>query len=153
MLLSDKRKLPPGIYVNEEFLLEIKKTHDRLRPILKLAKSIPELKDKSRMEKDKPVNNGVRYGLDDLGKLPPELAPYKATKKTNDQIIAFQGELSPCSNFHRSPFHLDDACFTSAEQWIQFQKSRLFNDYQTAEEIMQTDNPNEIEAKVQNLRI
>ena len=33
-LLSRKRNLPAGIYVNEEYPLEIKKTRDRLRPIL-----------------------------------------------------------------------------------------------------------------------
>ena len=33
-LLSCKRNLPSGIYVNEEYPIEIKKTRDRLRPIL-----------------------------------------------------------------------------------------------------------------------
>ena len=60
------------------------------------------------MENDKFVINGVRDRLEDLVKLPPELAPYKAAEKSNNQFIAFQGELSPISNFHRSPFQLDD---------------------------------------------
>ena len=93
------------------------------------------------MENNNLMINGVRYSLDDLSKLPPELAPYKASKKSNNQYIAFQGELFPCRNFHRSPFQLDDTCFTSAKQWIQFQKSRLFNDNQMAEEIMQASKP------------
>ena len=96
------------------------------------------------MENDKLVINGIRYGLDDLSKLPPELAPYKAAEKSNEQFITFQGELSLYSNLHRSPFQLDDTWFISAEQWIQFQRSKLFNDNQTAEEIMQMDNPYEI---------
>ena len=37
-LLANKRQLPSGIYVNEEFPLNIKKNQDTLRPILKLPK-------------------------------------------------------------------------------------------------------------------
>ena len=53
------------------------------------------------MENDKLVINGIKYGLEDLNKLPAELAPYKAAEKSNDQYIAFQGELLPYSNFHK----------------------------------------------------
>ena len=48
MFMRGKKKLPTGIYVNQEFPLEVKKADDRLRPILKLAKSIPELKEKKQ---------------------------------------------------------------------------------------------------------
>ena len=89
MLMSRKRKLPVDIYVNEEYPPDIKKVWDRLRPILKLAKSLPDLKDKSCMENDKLVINRIKYGLEDLNKLPVELAPYKVTEKSNDQYIAF----------------------------------------------------------------
>ena len=66
--------------MNEEYPPDIKKAQDRLRLIFKLAKSLPDLKDKSCMENDKLVINGIKYGLEDLNKLPVELAPYKATK-------------------------------------------------------------------------
>ena len=33
MLLGSKKKLPAGIYVNEDFLLDVKRARDRLRPI------------------------------------------------------------------------------------------------------------------------
>ena len=102
MLMSGKCKLPVGIYVNEEYPIDIKKTRDRLRPILKLAKSKPEYCEKSRMENDKLVTNGIKYSWDDPEQLPPDLAPYKVAEKSNDHHIAFQGALSPYSNFHHS---------------------------------------------------
>ena len=48
-LLENKRNLPPGIYVNDEYPLEIKINRDTLRPILRLAKSLPNYRDKSKI--------------------------------------------------------------------------------------------------------
>ena len=42
LFLSCKCKLPAGIYANEEYPIHIKRTRDRLLPILRLAKSQPE---------------------------------------------------------------------------------------------------------------
>ena len=150
-LLSRKRNLPAGIYVNEEYPIEIKKTRDRLRPILRLAKSLPEYKDKSRLEYDRLVIDGKRYGIGDLHRLPSDLAPYKTAEKTNEKYIAFHGEHSPYSNFHYSPFVLNNTKYVNAEQWIQHQKSLLFNDNDTANKILETDNPYEIKQLSRNI--
>ena len=40
--LSNKHQLPNGIYVNKEYPLHIKHSQDKLRPILRLAKSLPQ---------------------------------------------------------------------------------------------------------------
>ena len=40
--LSNKRNLPNGIYANEEYPIHIKHNRDKLRPILCLAKSLPQ---------------------------------------------------------------------------------------------------------------
>ena len=103
----------------------MKKNHDTLRPILKLAKSLPEYHDKSKLENDKLIINGTVYTIQDLNQLPSELAPYKATQKTNETTIGFQGELSPWSNFHNSPFEMDEMRFKTAEHWIQYTKAKL----------------------------
>ena len=96
--MSIKNKLPHGIYINNEFSIPVKRIRDKLRPILLLAKSLPEYREKSKLEGDHLVINGTKYGIGDLSKLPSELAPYKAAQKENDQYIAFHGEMSPyCS--------------------------------------------------------
>ena len=41
LFLLSKRKLPSGIYPNEELPAHVKRRRDRLMPIFKLAKSIP----------------------------------------------------------------------------------------------------------------
>ena len=103
------------------------------------------------MENDKLVINGKKYGIDNLHRLPSELASYKTAEKTNEKYIAFHGEHSPYSNFHHSPFVLNDTKYANAEQWIQHQKSLLFNDNDTANKILKTDNPYEVKELSQNL--
>ena len=124
-----KNKLPTGIYINNEYPLHVKKIRDTLRPILRLAKSNPRYTEKSKLEGDHLVINGTRYGMSDLNKLPSDLAPFKAAQKEDNSHIAFHGELSPYSNFHRSTFVLHDHQFHSMEQWIQYQKALLFGEF------------------------
>ena len=144
-LLYNKHQLPNGIYVNEEFPMNIKKNRDTPRPILKLAKSLPEYQDKCKINQDRLIVNGITYTVHDLHQLPPELAPYKASQKTNETTIGFQGELSPWSNFHNSPFEVDGLMFNTAEHWIQYTKVQYFEDKTTVECILDCKTP--LEAK------
>ena len=145
-LLYYKWQLPSGIYVKEEFPLNIKKNLDILRPILKLAKSLPEYQDKCKLNQDKLIVNGITYTVHDLHCLPPELAPYKASQKTNATTIGFQGELSPWSHFHNSPFEINGHMFNTAEHWIQYTKALFFEDKTMAECILDSETP--LEAKM-----
>ena len=139
-LLENRRNLPIGVYVNEEFPLEIKRNRDTLRPILKLAKSLPAYRDKSKLVDDKLIINGSAYTVHNLHQLPTDLAPYKATQKVNDSVIGFSEELSPWSNLHKSPFEIKGIKFTTAEHWIQYTKSNLFGDTLTSNQILNSEN-------------
>ena len=63
-----------------------------------------------------------------MHKLPPDLAAYKAAQKTDDDTIGFFSELSPWSNFHHSPFTLEDKLFPTTEHWIQYSNACYFHD-------------------------
>ena len=65
-IMAIKNKLPQGIYINNEYSTHVKRQRDSLRPILKLAKSIPEYREKSKLEGDHLVINGIKYGIEDL---------------------------------------------------------------------------------------
>ena len=60
-LIISKCNLPNGIFVNEEFPLHIKRKRDILRPILRLAKSLPEYHTKCKLENDCLIINGMIY--------------------------------------------------------------------------------------------
>ena len=99
---------------------------------MKLTKSLPQYRDKSRLENGRLILNSIGYTLNELGKFPPDLAAYKAAEKSDSETIVFQGELSPWSNFHHAPFIINNQRFMTSEHWIQFQKALLFGDSATA---------------------
>ena len=139
LFLSCKCKLPAGIYANEEYPIHIKRTRNRLLPILRLAKSQPEYREKSKLDGDSLLINGTRYTIDDLDRLPPDIATHKAAEKMNETHIVFSGELSPYSNFHPCSFIIDDQTYHSSEQYIQYQKALTFGDSYVANKILKTD--------------
>ena len=132
-------KLPAGIYANEEYPIHVKRTWDKLLPILKLAKSLPAYHEKSRLDGDKLVINGTRYSVDELDRLPAEIAAYKAAEKSNDSHIIFAGELSPYSNFHPSSFTIKGQTYHSSEQYIQYQRVLTFSDSYVANKILNAE--------------
>ena len=99
-IMQHKKNLPTGIYINEEFPLEVKRNRDKLRPIWKLAKSQSAYRDRCKLSGDRLVINGITYTVNDLHTLPEDLAPYKSAQHENHEFIAFHGEHSPWSNFH-----------------------------------------------------
>ena len=60
-LYRNKKHLPKGIYIDWEYTEETEKTRKLLRPILRLAKSIPKYKGKSKLEDDFLVVQGKKY--------------------------------------------------------------------------------------------
>ena len=74
-VMKNKRKLPDGIYINDEYPIEVKRNRDILRPILKLAKGIPHYRDKCKLTGDRLIVNSITYTVDDMTKLPADLAP------------------------------------------------------------------------------
>ena len=95
------------------------------------------------MENDKLIINGIGYTMNEIGKLPPDLAAYKAAEKSDSESIIFHGELSPWLNFHHAPFTINNQRFVTSEHWIQFQKALLFGDSVMANKILQCDTPYE----------
>ena len=122
-----------------------------LRPILKLAKRNPEYKGKCKLENDCLIIKGNKYTTDTLNRLPIDLAPYKCAQHTSETHTIFHGHHTPLSNFHSSPFTLEGQEFKSAEQYIQYKKSCHFNDYNTAEKILNSKDPYEAKTLSRNI--
>ena len=139
--LSCKMKLPTGIFDNEELPPHTKRRRDCLMPIYRLAKSIPHYCEKCRLINDKLIINGNSYHIEDISKLPADLAACKVAEKSNDSHLVFMGKLSPYSNFHHSPFIVNGQRFHSSEQWVQYQKALTFGDSFTTNQILHCETP------------
>ena len=60
-LFRNKKHLPKGIYIDWEYTEETEKSRKILQPILRLAKTLPNYKDKSKLEEDALIIHGKRY--------------------------------------------------------------------------------------------
>ena len=109
-----------------------------------MAKSLPQYREKLRLQGDKLVINGTHYGVKDILRLPPDLAAYKAAQKSDSTTIVFHGELSPYSNFHSIPFVIDGQKFPTSKHYIQYSKAMMFGDTFTANAILKATAPYEV---------
>ena len=128
--------LTGGLYVDREFNLEMKNSRRILRPIIRAAKMKPEYRYKSRMENDKLVIDGKKYGVNDLNLLPQKLHPFEVTTKSNEETLGFFGELCPFSNFYPAQFTHEGIKYNSSEQLIQYKKALYCGDNTTAMKIL-----------------
>ena len=62
------------------------------------------------------------------------------TSRTNEETLAFFGELNPLSNFHPCKFDLEGESFNSSEQYIQWRKANFCDDKIAMEHILNCKN-------------
>ena len=124
------------MYINREYNDETESARRLLRPILKASKQYSEYKTTSRLDGDKLVINGRRYGKNNLQQLPDKLKPMKVSSREDANTIGFFGELCPFSNFYEAEFIWNGSIYHCSEQYIQHQKAKYCGDTAAANEIM-----------------
>ena len=93
--MENKGYLQRGIYVDREYVPEIERKRRILLPILKAAKQFTDYKKKCRLEDDKVVINGWKYGMENLHQLPREIDVLEITSKSDSKCVGFFGALNP----------------------------------------------------------
>ena len=151
-LLTYKKYLPEGIYLDKEYCEEIEKRRKLLCPIMHCAKNHEDYKKKCRMENDTLIIRGKHYTVNNLHQLPAEINGYKATSKSEEGTTCYFGELNPLSNFHSATFTYDGIQYHSSEQLIQHMKSQLFEDLTTEAAILATTNALDCKNEAKNNR-
>ena len=139
-IMESKGYLQRGTYVDREYVPELERKRRILLPILKAAKLSNDYKKKCRLEDDKVVINGRKYGTDNLHQLPSEIDVFEITSKLDTDCVGFFGTLNPLSNFYESKFTVDGIEYISSEQYIQAQKALLFKDEASYNKIMGATN-------------
>ena len=150
-LFENKKKLPKGLYVDREYNAEVEKERRILRPILRKAKQLDDFKNKSKLEGNQLVIKGHNYTTKNIHQLPEELSGFQSTSKTNSSSIGFFGELNVFSNFHPATFNLHGVSFHSSEQYIQYQKAKVFADTSCANEIINSEDAYESKILARNI--
>ena len=103
-LITYKRYLLDGIYLDREYCEEVERKRKLLRPIMRCAKNHTEYKKKCRMENDTIVIKGKHYTINNLHQLPAEINGFEATSKKKGwgNLLLWGAEplveLSPCQD-------------------------------------------------------
>ena len=150
-LLSNRTHLPKGVYVDKQYSAETERERRKLWPILKAAWQHENYKGKCRMDGPKLVIKGRNYSSKNLYQLPEEINGFRATSKSEGNVIGFFGELNPFSNFHHAPFVINGQKYHSSEQYIQHQKCVLFGDCSTEQLFLAAETPIDCKQLAKNI--
>ena len=134
-----------NLNICEDFPKSIAYNRRKLFPVFSKARKITGMEKSSvSIKGDVLFIRGKRYTVDNLDELDGELSMKKFNERSNDATIVIGGMYSdfhPLSNYYRSQFIFQNRKYASIEQAYQHQKALLFDDQNTAAEIMDTRDP------------
>ena len=138
-IMDNKKKLKDGIFVDYDYDQETLKNRKILYPILKAARKHKDYENLCKLEGDTLTLKGKRYTVNSISKLPTDLNGFHVSSKSDNKTYAFFGELNPFSNFHPSPFTVDNTQYKTSEHFIQSEKAKHYGDEHMANKIISTD--------------
>ena len=130
-----------GVFMTQDYPVEIQSRRRRLIPIFKKAKSMEDYRNDTYIHHDKLTIKGVTYTVNNIHTLPRELNPVMLSTRRDGDTIFFWSANSPFSNHHPCVFVCDDVRYNCSEQYYMHQMAIKANDTQRANAIMEADDP------------
>ena len=148
-VLRNRKKLPRGVFVNEDLPEEWVDRRKILKPIFNAAKKVDKLRSGMKLVKDRLTIDGRTYTVAPVNNVYDvnAIIDLPATcQRFDDQTgtLLFFGSHSPYSNLYPCSFVLDNVKYNSVEQYLQSEKAKLFDDDVVAAKIMKEPNPYKI---------
>ena len=138
-IMDNKKKLKDGIFVDYDYDQETLKNRKILYPILKAARKYKDYENLCKLEGDTLTLKGKCFTVNSISELPTDLNGFHVSSKSDNKTYAFFGELNPFSNFHPSPFTVDNTHYKLSEHFIQSEKAKHYGDEHMANKIISTD--------------
>ena len=135
-LLSSRKNLNKGIFVDKQYSDKTEYERKQLRPILSAACRLKEYCCRCKLEGTDLVIHGKKYNWNNLEELLQNLSTHTVSSRQDASYYGFFGELNPLSNFYPAPFIHDGIHYSTSEQYIQARKE-FCGDTETKKQIMQ----------------
>jgi hypothetical protein len=119
--------------MREDYCQETEDERKKLYPYLRSAKIKGA---KATIRGTKLIINGKAFTSDTLYQIPDALTPAAAATRDQGDIILFFSKESVFSNFHKSPFTIDNVQYEHNEQYIQSKNAEHFAQDDTAHKIL-----------------
>ena len=136
-----------NLTLSENFSKDTDFNRRKLYPIYNFAKKSNTYEGKVALFEDTLLVNSVKYSVNNLNSLPPDLHPKHFCSKSNASAYVFGGILSeahPFSNWYSTPMNFDGQSYANLEQAYMYHKAIENNDMKAARAIKFTVNPRKI---------
>ena len=133
-----------NVIIQEDYPMAIQERRRKLLPVFfKALELYPELNP--RFHTDRINLGGVVYTEENIDTIKfPDLLPERVFSPVKSGIQAYFSKYSPLSNFYPTTFKAEDKVFKSAEQYFVYKKAVHFDDKDTAQMVLQTNEPERI---------
>ena len=139
---NERKQLSKDVFVRADHAPEIANANRALKPILKVVQGTPyAAKGRVKVRDGYLYVDQRRFTIRNLYALPKGINYYQGNHVSTQSSLAFFGILSPYSNFHWSPFTIDDVNFVCSEQFITASLAKLFDQDDVYVEVMATCDP------------
>ena len=132
-VLSCRKNLNKGIFVDKQYSDETEYERKCLRPILSAACRVKGYHGGCKLE----GTDLVIHGKSNLEELPQNLSTHTVSSRQDASYFGFFGELNPLSNFYPAPFIHEGIHYSTNEQYIQARRVDFCGDVDTKQQIMQ----------------
>jgi hypothetical protein len=116
-VMQNRKHLPHGIYINDDYSADTQCRINTLRPVLKKARSQDE---EARMVGDKLLYKRKFYSVENINTIDFDLQ--QLSMKQSDNTVAFAGRHSFLSNLHPCQMSVQGQEYSSNEQHFQYRK-------------------------------
>ncbi len=139
---SGRSKLSKDVFVKADHAPEIANANRALKPILKVIQGTPYAAKGRVVVRDGCIYvDNKKFTIRNLYSLPKGINFYQGNHVSTQSSLAFFGILSPYSNFHWSPFTIEDVNYVCSEQFITASLAKLFDEEDVYVEVMTTCDP------------
>ena len=142
MILRNANKLKgrnSPIYINSQFPEEIANRRRIILPVFRMARA---MEMQASLNRDRLIIKGKQYTVDNIHKVP--FYTSTTAQRQNGSTLAFFGRLSRLSNFHISPFTVNQTQYNCVEQLYQCAKAECAGDERAQIKIMMSVNPGDM---------
>ena len=140
IMQAKKSKLPreSKIFISEDWPAEVDDRRKVLKPIFRRALNTDH---SARLIADKLYVDHKLYTIDTIESLPEDLNPTFTSTQYKGEYVAFWGQFSHFSTFHKQTFEIKNNQYCTVEQAYQHQKALFFKDIPAAAHILSESDP------------
>lgn len=140
------------VWLHEDLPKQLRNDNRVLQRIAKVAMLTPDKYGEVKVKDFKISINGKKFSMDTLHRLPKELSPHSVYTPRSDQAVAFFTRHSPFSNHYACNFDLEGISFSCVEQYLAVQRAYLSRDKFLARRAMESQDPADHKAILNQLR-